>query len=143
MRALTALLIGALFGSGLLVSGMTDTAKVQGWLDLFGAWDPALAFVLGGAIVPMVFAWRIAARREQAVLGGTFDTPKSRVIDAKLLTGSAAFGFGWALVGLCPGPALAVLSFGGGDAGLFVAAMVIGMLAHNALPVRQKSVAAE
>ena len=128
MRALVSLFTGALFGLGLTVSGMTDAAKVQGWLDLFGAWDPTLAFVLGGAILPMLIAWRIAARREQAILGGPLPAPSEPVIDAPLLGGSALFGFGWALVGLCPGPAMAVLGYGGTDTAVFFAAMVGGML---------------
>ena len=134
MRAFFALLAGALFGLGLTVSGMTDTAKVQGWLDLFGAWDPTLAFVLGGAILPMLLAWRIAARRRVAVLGGDLPTAPNPTIDTRLLAGSALFGFGWALAGLCPGPALAVLSYGGGDALLFGAAMALGMWGHRLTP---------
>lgn len=129
MRILIALIAGGLFGAGLLVSGMTDTAKVQGWLDFFGDWDPTLAFVLGGAILPMLLAWKIAARRDRAVLGGPIPTPSDPVIDRRLLGGSALFGFGWALVGLCPGPAMAVLGFGGTSAMVFAAAMVGGMMA--------------
>lgn len=128
MRLIVALLAGGLFGGGLLVSGMTDTSKVQGWLDFFGAWDPTLAFVLGGAIVPMVVAWRIAANRERSVLGTPIPAPSEPVIDARLIGGSALFGFGWALVGLCPGPAMAVLGFGGTSAWVFFAAMVGGMM---------------
>ncbi len=128
MRLIVALLAGGLFGGGLLVSGMTDTSKVQGWLDVFGAWDPTLAFVLGGAIVPMVIAWRIAGRRERSVLGTPIPAPSEPVIDARLIGGSALFGFGWALVGLCPGPAMAVLGFGGTSAWVFFAAMVGGMM---------------
>ncbi|MEO0487606.1 MAG: DUF6691 family protein [Pseudomonadota bacterium] len=131
MRALFALLSGALFGLGLTVSGMTDTAKVQGWLDLFGAWDPTLAFVLGGAILPMLVAWRVAAARQRAVLGTPIPAPSEPVLDARLIGGSALFGVGWAIAGLCPGPALAVLGFGGGDAWLFFAAMVAGMVIHR------------
>lgn len=136
MRGLFALLSGALFGTGLVVSGMTDTAKVQGWLDLFGEWDPTLAFVLGGAILPMLVAWRVAARRQQAVLGGAFPAPSDPQIDRRLVAGSALFGFGWALVGLCPGPAMAVLSYGGSAAWMFFGAMVAGMVLHGALRPR-------
>lgn len=131
MRFLIALLAGSLFGLGLFVSGMTDTGKVQGWLDLFGNWDPTLAFVLGGAIIPMLIAWRVAARRERAVLGTAVPAPSEPVIDARLISGSALFGFGWALVGLCPGPALAVLGFGGSSAWIFLAAMIGGMIAAS------------
>ena len=126
MRLLLALLSGGLFGAGLLVSGMTDTAKVQGWLDLFGAWDPTLAFVLGGAIVPMAVAWRVAKARGRALLGPIPPDPEP-VIDARLIGGSALFGTGWAAAGLCPGPALAVILFGGWPALLFLVSMAAGM----------------
>ncbi|MEL6913799.1 MAG: DUF6691 family protein [Pseudomonadota bacterium] len=131
MRGLFALLAGALFGAGLTVSGMTDTAKVQGWLDLFGDWDPTLAFVLGGAILPMLLAWRVAARRQTSALGTYIPAVSDPVIDRRLITGSALFGFGWALAGLCPGPALAVLSYGGADAWIFFGAMAVGMIASR------------
>ena len=131
MRALFALLSGALFGAGLTVSGMTDTAKVQGWLDLFGTWDPTLAFVLGGAILPMLIAWRVAARRQRALLGTAIPAPSDPIIDSRLIVGSALFGTGWAIAGLCPGPAMAVLSYGGGDALLFFGAMAVGMMANR------------
>lgn len=127
MRALFAAAAGGLFGLGLMVSGMTDTAKVQGWLDVFGAWDPTLAFVLGGAILPMLLAWRVAQGRRTAYLGAPIPAPSEPVIDARLLTGSALFGIGWALVGLCPGPAVASLSFGGMPGAIFLAAMLGGM----------------
>ena len=113
MRSLFALAAGALFGAGLFVSGMTDTRKVQGWLDVFGDWDPTLAFVLGGAIVPMFFAWRIAERRTAPVTGGTFPAKPTGGITADLAIGSLIFGMGWGLAGLCPGPSFASLSFGG------------------------------
>jgi len=135
MRLLVALIAGALFGAGLTISGMTNTAKVQGWLDLFGAWDPTLAFVLGGAILPMLIAWRIAAARRTAVLGTVLPTPPEPVIDRNLIVGSAFFGVGWALVGLCPGPAIAVLGYGGGNAMLFFIAMLIGMAAYRWVPM--------
>jgi hypothetical protein len=128
MRLLFSALSGGLFGLGLSISGMTDTARVQGWLDLAGNWDPTLAFVLAGAILPMLVAWRIAARRGTAALGDPIPAMPSPVIDARLAGGSAIFGAGWALVGLCPGPALAILGFGGAPALLFVAGMVAGML---------------
>lgn len=126
-RLIFAALSGALFGLGLLVSGMTDTRKVQGWLDIFGAWDPTLAFVLGGAIIPMAVAWRIAARRRQAVLGGDITPLPATEITPSLITGSMMFGAGWGLAGLCPGPAMASLGWGGSQGLLFVAAMAAGM----------------
>lgn len=128
MRILISLIAGSIFGLGLLISGMTDTTKVQGWLDFFGAWDPTLAFVLGGAIIPMLIAWRAADRREKAVLGTPIPAPSEPVLDSRLLGGSALFGFGWALVGLCPGPAMAVMGFGGTSAWIFMAAMIGGMM---------------
>lgn len=135
MRALFAFLAGGLFGAGLMISGMTDTVKVQGWLDIFGDWDPTLAFVLGGAVVPMFFAWRIAEGRRPA-LGGVFP-PKAPVrIDRSLVLGSSIFGAGWALAGLCPGPAIASLGFGGTGGLIFLAAMLAGMLA--AVPIRAR-----
>lgn len=128
-----ALLSGALFGAGLLVSGMTDTLKVQGFLDIAGAWDPTLAFVMGGAMLPMALAWRIAATRKVSYLGEPLPERPRTEIDRQLLTGSALFGAGWALVGFCPGPAIASLSFGGTGGALFLFAMVAGMLVAAAL----------
>lgn len=135
MRALFALLSGGLFGAGLLISGMVDTAKVQGWLDIFGAWDPTLAFVMGGAVIPMFFAWRLTEGRRPA-LGGVFPPKAPARIDGSLALGSAIFGAGWALAGLCPGPALASLSFGGSGGLIFLAAMLAGMLV--AVPLRAR-----
>lgn len=131
MRLLVAFLAGGLFGTGLLVSGMTNTTKVQGWLDLFGAWDPTLAFVLGGAILPMLVAWRVAAARQNAVLGTPIPAKPQPRIDTRLLMGSVLFGTGWALAGLCPGPALASLSYGGLQGLVFLAAMITGMIAWH------------
>ena len=128
MRALFAALSGGIFGAGLLVSGMTDTTKVQGWLDVFGNWDPTLAFVLGGAIVPMAVAWRLAARRQTAWLGTPLPAAPNPKLDRSLIAGSVLFGAGWALAGLCPGPAIASLSFGGWGGVGFLLAMLAGML---------------
>ena len=127
-RLFFAALSGALFGLGLLVSGMTDTTKVQGWLDIFGDWDPTLAFVLGGAILPMVLAWRIAARRRVAVLGGDITPLPANEITPSLAIGSAMFGAGWGLAGLCPGPAIASLAWGGTGGLVFSGAMIAGMM---------------
>ena len=135
MRLLLAFIAGGLFGSGLLISGMTDTRKVQGWLDVFGAWDPTLAFVMGGAMLPMAVAWQLA-RGGKPFLAREYPGPASRVIDARLLGGAALFGLGWGLVGLCPGPALAVLSLDGWPAWLFAAAMLGGMVLANFLSRR-------
>lgn len=138
MHAIVSILTGALFGLGLVVSGMTDAAKVQGWLDLFGAWDPTLAFVLGGAILPMLLAWRIAERRKRALLGDAIPAPSDAPLDRRLILGSVLFGFGWALSGLCPGPAMAILSYAGSDALIFFGAMIAGMVIHH-VALKQKA----
>ena len=127
MRVTLAALSGALFGLGLMVSGMTDTTKVQGWLDLFGEWDPTLAFVLGGAILPMVVAWMVMAPRGESLLGKPLPAQPANEIDRPLVWGAVLFGMGWALAGLCPGPAIASLSYGGWPGLVFVAAMIAGM----------------
>ena len=128
MRLVFAFIAGGIFGSGLLISGMTDTQKVQGWLDVFGAWDPTLAFVLFGAILPMVIAWRVASKRTSSVLGAPLPPQPEPLLDKRLVTGSVLFGFGWALAGLCPGPAIASVSYGGVQGLVFVLAMIAGML---------------
>ncbi|MCZ8152082.1 MAG: hypothetical protein O9292_06815 [Rhodobacteraceae bacterium] len=135
-RTLFAALAGAIFGLGLLVSGMTDTTRVQGWLDVFGDWDPTLAFVMGGAMIPMAIAWRVAARRRVAVLGTALPLTQDRTVDANLVLGSSLFGAGWGLAGLCPGPALASLCWGGWGGLLFLLAMVVGMVAAPAAKAR-------
>ena len=129
MRNLFAFAAGGFFGAGLFISGMTDTTKVQGWLDVFGAWDPTLAFVMGGAMIPMALAWLITRRRTSAVLGTAFPPTPSRQIDRKLVIGSVLFGMGWGLAGLCPGPAIASVSYGGTGVYVFLAAMITGMAA--------------
>jgi len=135
-RNIFAFLAGGLFGVGLLVSGMTDTTKVQGWLDVFGAWDPTLAFVLGGAILPMAVAWRVAARRSTSVLGDAMPAKTDPRLGANLVVGSVLFGMGWGLAGLCPGPAMASLSFGGWGGMLFLVAMGAGMYVAPLLRAR-------
>ena len=126
MRILVSFAVGSLFGLGLLISGMTDTTKVQGWLDVFGNWDPTLAFVMGGAIVPMAVAWRLTVGRKP-VLAASFPTPPEPKLGRNLVLGSTFFGMGWGLSGLCPGPAIASLGFGGAGGFVFVAAMLAGM----------------
>ena len=135
MRLLTAFLTGGLFGLGLLISGMTDTRKVIGWLDIFGDWDPTLAFVMGGAIIPMAIAWQIAARRAAPALGGTFPAPPEPRLGRNLVVGSVLFGAGWGLAGLCPGPAIASLTWGGTGGAVFLVTMILGMVA--APPLKQ------
>ncbi|MGS4947009.1 DUF6691 family protein [Meridianimarinicoccus sp. RP-17] len=135
MRNLLAALAGGLFGTGLLLSGMTDTKKVQGWLDVFGAWDPTLAFVMGGAILPMAVAW-VLAKGRRPLLGGSFPERSAPKLGHNLVVGSVLFGMGWGLVGLCPGPALASLSFGGPPVWIFTLAMLGGMILAPAVRTR-------
>ncbi len=139
-RNLFAFIAGGIFGAGLLLSGMTDTSKVQGWLDIFGAWDPTLAFVMGGAIIPMAIAWRLTEGRAP-VLGGTFPAKPDAQFDRNLVLGSVLFGMGWGLAGLCPGPAIASLAFGGWPHILFFVAMLAGMLATPRIRTRLDSLA--
>ncbi len=122
-------LAGGLFGLGLVVSDMTNTAKVQGWLDVFGDWDPTLAFVLGGAVLPMAIAWWIAARRGRAALGNSLPSLPVPIAEPDIVVGSLLFGMGWGLSGLCPGPSMAVLGFGGWQGVVFFLAMIVGMFA--------------
>lgn len=126
LRLILAFTAGGLFGTGLFVSGMTDTAKVQGWLDIFGIWDPTLAFVMGGAILPMAVAWMLT-RGRKPVVGGEFPAPSEPKIGRNLVLGSVLFGVGWGLAGLCPGPAVASLSYGGWPHMVFFIAMLAGM----------------
>ncbi len=127
MNLLMALMIGLLFGTGLIVSGMTDPAKVIGFLDLAGAWDPSLAFVMAGAILVGLPAFGIARKRERALLGETMRLPSATRIDRRLVLGSLAFGAGWGVAGYCPGPALASLATGAAGPWTFALAMVAGM----------------
>ncbi|MCC5975375.1 MAG: hypothetical protein JJT81_15175 [Rubellimicrobium sp.] len=135
MRDLLAALSGAIFGIGLWLSGMTDTTKVQGWLDIFGDWDPTLAFVMGGAIVPMAIAWQLTRGRAPLV-GGSFPAPPEARLGRNLVIGSVLFGMGWGLAGLCPGPAVASLSWGGLPGIVFMLAMIAGMWAAPRLRQR-------
>jgi uncharacterized membrane protein YedE/YeeE len=134
MKKIVALISGLIFGLGLVMSDMINPARVLGFLDLFGgAWDPTLAFVMGGALAVMAIAWPLAHRQQEAYSGGTMPGKPSSVIDAKLLGGAAVFGLGWGLVGLCPGPALAGLLVGGWPVLVFVGAMLAGMAAFSVL----------
>lgn len=124
-------LVGLLFGWGLLLSGMTDPGKVQGFLDLFGPWDPSLAFVMGGAIGVGVFAFALAKRRTTTFLGGALRLPTSREIDRPLVVGALLFGAGWGLAGFCPGPGIVAMAAGQPKAAVFVLAMLAGMLVRK------------
>jgi uncharacterized protein len=126
-------LVGLLFGWGLLLSGMTDPGKVQGFLDLFGTWDPSLALVMGGAIAVGVFAFALARRRSTTFFGGALHMPTSRDIDKRLVLGALIFGAGWGLAGFCPGPGIVAMASGELKAAVFVTAMVVGMLGFQLL----------
>ena len=128
MFALSALLSGLVFGLGLIVSGMANPAKVLGFLDLAGAWDPSLALVMGGAILVGFFAFLIAKKRTRSFIGAEMKLPTASAIDNRLLTGSALFGAGWGIAGFCPGPGLVALGMGEPKALVFVAAMLAGMV---------------
>lgn len=130
---LTAGLAGLIFGCGLILSGMTQPAKVLGFLDLLGDWDPSLAMVMLGAIAVATPAFMLAARQSQSRLGLSLQWPTATQIDRQLLLGAALFGVGWGLLGLCPGPAVASLLTGGVPIGLFVLSMLAGMAVHTAL----------
>ncbi len=120
--------VGLMFGVGLMASGMTDPGKVIGFLDIFGAWDPSLALVMGGAVVVGFFAFAFAKKRTTTFLGGALRFPASTQMDKPLVIGSLLFGAGWGLGGFCPGPALVSMADGQSKAMLFVAAMLVGML---------------
>jgi len=131
MQALVALVCGVVFGAGLAVAGMTNPAKVLAFLDVAGAWDATLAFVMGGALAASAVGFAIARRRARPWLAESFAIPARREIDAPLVGGAALFGIGWGLVGLCPGPAIAALARGSPHALLFLAALLAGVLAHR------------
>ena len=127
MTLFASLLAGLVFGLGLLVSGMANPAKVIGFLDLAGAWDPSLAFVMVGAIAVGFVAFVVARQRTVSFLGADMKLPSQRRIDRRLIVGSTVFGIGWGVAGFCPGPALVALGTGSSKALVFVAAMLAGM----------------
>ncbi|MDM5181330.1 YeeE/YedE family protein [Massilia sp. DJPM01] len=127
MQVIMALIVGLVFGIGLIVSGMTDPSKVIGFLDLAGNWDPSLGLVMAGAILVGLLAFRLAAGRQRSLLGDVMRLPTATQIDRRLVLGSLAFGAGWGLAGYCPGPALAALASGSAKPLIFSAAMLTGM----------------
>ena len=142
MFAISALLSGLVFGLGLIVSGMANPAKVLGFLDLAGAWDPSLALVMGGAILVGFFAFLVAKKRTRSFIGAEMKLPTASAIDRRLLTGSALFGAGWGVAGFCPGPGLVALGMGEPKALVFVAAMLVGMVIFSLREKRTRSTAA-
>lgn len=126
IRQFTALIAGILFGAGLAVSQMVNPAKVLAFLDIFGRWDPSLAFVMGGALAVTFVGYRWVLGRDRPIYADSFRLPAAQDVDARLLSGAAVFGVGWGLVGFCPGPALASLAFGRIESVLFILAMLAG-----------------
>lgn len=138
MKLLMAFIAGLVFGIGLIVSGMTDPAKVLGFLDLAGRWDPSLAFVMAGAILVGLVGFRLARRRVRSLLGDPISWPGATQIDRRLVLGGALFGVGWGLAGYCPGPAIASLATGNSKPLIFTAAMVAGMALYELLERRAR-----
>jgi uncharacterized protein len=125
---LIALVSGTTFGAGLALGGMTDPARVRGFLDLFGNWDPTLAFVMGGAVIVMGVAWAIQKNMQHPLFAESFALPNRSDLTPRLIGGSALFGIGWGIAGLCPGPGFAALAIDAPSAAIFVAAMLAGMV---------------
>ena len=139
MFVLTSLLAGLLFGLGLMVSGMANPAKVLGFLDLAGRWDPSLALVMAGAIAVGSVAFLLAKNRTRSLLGAEMKLPTASHMDRRLVTGSALFGMGWGIAGFCPGPGLVALGMGESKALVFVAAMLTGMVVFEVLEKRRRA----
>jgi len=142
MNRFSEFVVGLLFGWGLLISGMTDPGKVIGFLDLAGAWDPSLAFVMGGGVLVGLVGFTLAKKRTSSFLGSAMHLPTSRDIDRRLVLGSLTFGAGWGLAGFCPGPGIVAMGAGESKAALFVVAMIGGMLLFELLDRRAKASAA-
>lgn len=130
----TSFAVGLLFGLGLLVSGMSDPGKVLAFLDVTGRWDPSLAFVMAGAVAVSAAGYQVARRLGRPVFAARLEIPTRRDLDSRLLSGAAVFGLGWGLAGLCPGPALTILTVVPAEAATFVTAMVAGMLLFRLVP---------
>lgn len=130
-RFLVPLLCGLIFGAGLAVSGMVNPAKVLGFLDVTGQWDPSLLLVMGSGVAVFAAGFLLVKRSARPLLAAKFDIPTRRDIDPKLIIGAVLFGIGWGLAGFCPGPALTSLAFGLTKVYVFVAAMVAGSLAYG------------
>ena len=143
MYAITAWLSGLVFGLGLIVSGMVNPAKVLGFLDLAGAWDPSLALVMAGAVAVGFFAFLAAQKRTHSLIGAEMKLPTASAINRRLLAGSALFGVGWGVAGFCPGPGLAALGMGEPKALVFVAAMLVGMGIFTWLEKRERGMKAK
>jgi uncharacterized membrane protein YedE/YeeE len=139
MIVFASLLAGLVFGIGLILSGMSNPAKVLGFLDLAGAWDPSLALVMAGAIAVGVVAFAVAHRRSVSLLGAAMNLPSARHLDRRLVIGSTVFGIGWGIAGFCPGPALVAFGMGAGKAVVFVVAMLVGMALFELFERRKRA----
>ncbi|MCF7698290.1 DUF6691 family protein [Loktanella sp. M215] len=142
MRILTLYLTGLIFGAGISVSGMANPAKVLNFFDIAGTWDPSLAFVMGGAVIVTFLGYRFVLKRPMPVMADRFHLPTSRVIDVRLLGGSAVFGAGWGIAGFCPGGALPALGTGNTSVFIFVGALIAGILLARGITAARSSRAA-
>ena len=131
LKNIIGLLAGLLFGIGLLISGMTDPTKVQGFLDVFGAWDISLALVMSGGLIVAIVGVQLAKRQQSSWIGTLIELPSKTTINKKLLIGAMLFGIGWGLVGICPGPGIVLLGTGQWQAYVFIPAMIVGMLVYQ------------
>lgn len=138
LKNLIGLICGLAFGLGLLLSGMSDPAKVLGFLDITGLWSPTLALVMIGALATATPAYLLARRRNRSLLGAPLQLPTTSGLDRRLLAGSTLFGIGWGMVGICPGPALVLLGSGSPQGSLFLLAMLVGMWLFQQLPLRSQ-----
>jgi len=136
MNVVIGLIVGVVFGVGLALSGMTDTNKAIGFLDLFGDWDITLMFVIGGGLLVTVPVYQLYKSKARPLFDSQFHLPGTSLIDSRLLGGAVLFGIGWGLYGYCPGPAISSMAYGNTDTYLFVAAMAIGMVVANFIPTR-------
>ena len=122
---------GILFGAGLALGGMTDPARIRGFLDVFGGWDPTLAFVMGGALLVMAIAWRLVPQMQQPLFAEKFSLPDRTDLTPELIGGATLFGIGWGIAGLCPGPGIAILFTAPAEALVFTCALLAGMMLHR------------
>ncbi len=136
MKNVLALLFGGLFSLGLMISGMSDPQKVIGFLDLFGQWDPSLAFVMIGAIAVAFIPFQWAKRKPETIFHEKITLPENRQIDAKLISGALIFGIGWGLAGICPAPAFTLIGMGYYQATYFILAMFVGVILHKKIMER-------
>lgn len=132
-RLITALVAGFIFGLGLVISGMSNPAKVIGFLNVAGPWDPTLLLVMGGALAVTIPAFRLLKKRSRPLFAERFELPTRKDLDTRLVSGSALFGLGWGIAGFCPGPAITALATARLDVVLFVAAMIAGAVVHKLL----------